>query len=208
MPALSIIIPHKHQPANDKALSIALSCIVDNTRSDYELLIDTTTPGDPYVLMNDMAKRASGEWVVFGNSDLFVAPDWDTDLLQRADRDTMVSLTLVEPGAIGVHEENIHRDFGMTPQTFQREAFEAYAATSPELPAGNGFYFYALRHRLTFLERGGFDTSLGLFPTPVDIAYHEAWLRDGKQIVRGAGLAYHLQNYSNPVEQAKAVRGG
>jgi hypothetical protein len=208
MPVLSIIIPHKHEPRNDKALQIALSCIVANTRNDYELILDTTTPGDPYVLFNDMAKRATGEWVLFGNSDLFLAPNWDVELLKQADRDTMVSVTLVEPGAIGVHIENIHRNFGMTPETFQREAFEAFATSDPELPAGDGFYFYALRHRQTFLDRGGFDTSLGKFPIPVDIAYHERWLKDGKRIVRGRGMAYHLQNYSNPVEQEKAVRHG
>lgn len=205
-PTLSIIIPHKHEARNDAALSIALSCIVANTRSDYELMVDSTTPGDPYVLFNDMALRATGEWVLFGNSDLFLAPNWDVELLKLADRDTMVSVTLVEPGAIGVHIENIHRDFGMTPETFRRAEFESFASSDPELPAGDGFYFYALRHRQTFINRGGFDTTLGKFPTPVDIAYHEAWIRDGKRIVRSKALGFHLQNYSNPVEQEKAVR--
>jgi hypothetical protein len=205
MPALSILLPHKHEPENDKALAIALSCIVANTRVDYELIVDTTTPGDPYVILNDMARRAKGEWLFFGNSDLFVAPKWDVELLNLADPDTMTSITLVEPGAIGVHIENIHHSFGMTPETFRRAEFEAWAATDPELPAGNGFYFYALRHRQTFLDRGGFDTSIGAFPIPLDINYHEAWLRDGKQVVRSKALAYHLQNFSNPLEQEKAV---
>lgn len=206
MPNLSILIPHKHEPENDKALAIALACIVANTRCDYELLLDTTTPGDPYVILNDMARRATGDWLVFGNSDLFFAPGWDVEALKLADPDTMVSITLVEPGAIGVHIQNIHRNFGYTPETFDRGGFESFAQSSPELPAGEGFYFYALRHRETFLSRGGFDTRIGPFPTPVDIAYHEAWLADGKRVVRSAALAYHLQNYSNHAEQEKAVR--
>lgn len=208
MTKLSILIPHKHDTENDKALSVALSCIATNTRNDYELLIDTTTPADPYVVLNGLAERARGEYLAFLNSDTFVAPGWDGAMLADAAPDTILNMTLVEPGAIGVHTGNIHHDFGMTPDTFRRGEFEAFAATDPELPDNAGFYFYALIHRETFLARGMFDTERDKFPEPLDIYFWDTWRDDGLPIKRGRGLVYHLQNYSNVEEQTKAVRHG
>lgn len=206
MTAISLLIPHKRDPENDKALAIALAMYAANTTVDVELIVDTTTPADPYVLLNDMARRAKSEWLFFGNSDLFPAKGWDAELLALAEPQTIVNATLVEPGAIGVHIQNITRSFGMRPDTFDRAGFEAWAATSPELPAGDGYYFYALMHRQTFLDFGGWDTSLGAFPEPLDIAYFEKWAAAGRRFVRSKALFAHLQNFSNPAEQSKAVR--
>lgn len=206
MPKLSIVIPHKHEAANDKALAQALACLVANTRSDYELLIDSTTPADPYVVLNSMAQRAQGEYLAFLNSDTFVSPGWDVAMLEDATPDAITNMTLVEPGAIGVHHGNIHIDFGMTPETFRRWDFEAWCATNPALPNNDGFVYYALIHRQAFLDFGSFDTTRGSFPTPLDSIFWDEWQRKGKPIRRGRGLVYHLQNYSNPVEQEKLVR--
>lgn len=208
MPKLSIVIPHKHEPENDKALAQALVCIVQNTRSDYELLVDTTTPADPYVVLNSLVARASGEYIFFSNSDIFVAPGWDTPMLAAAAPDTIVNATLVEPGAIGVHQGNIHRDFGMTPETFKRREFEAFCATNPQPPNNAGFYYYAVIHRQAFLDFGSFDTTRGEFPTPLDIFFWTDWEKAGKKIIRGLGLIYHLQRYSLKEEQDKPVRYG
>jgi hypothetical protein len=209
MPKLTVLIPHKHDPENDKALAIALACLATNTRADFELLVDTTTPADPYVVLNRMAAAAHGEYLFFSNSDIFVAPGWDIDLLAKAQQNTMVTATLVEPGAIGLFPGNMRRDFGMTPDTFRRADWEHWAAVPDgDLPDGEGFYYYALIHREMFLARGAFDTRLGTFPTPLDIHFWDAWKADGLPIVRSAALVYHLQNYSNPEEQSKAVRHG
>lgn len=209
MPSFSILIPHKRNPENDKALAIAMACIAENTRHDYQLIVDSTTPADPYVVLNDLALRASGEYLCFLNSDTFVAPAWDIDMLAQARGDTIVNLTLVEPGAIGVYEGNFTRDYGMTPETFDRAAFEAFAA-APDgaYPSGNGFVFYGLVPRRRFLMRGRFDTSLGRFPLDLDRKFWEAWERDGLPIVRSTGLIYHLQRYSDHDEQTKPVRHG
>lgn len=203
---LSILIPHKHMPENDRALAVALACLAANTRADFEILVDAETPADPYVVLNSMAARARGEYLFFSNSDIFVAPGWDADLLARAATDKMVTAYLVEPGAIGVFEDNITRDFGMTPDTFRREEFEAWAQEPQAQPGGEGFVYYALIHRERFLSRGGFDTSQGTFPTPLDTLFRDAWKRDGLLIERAYSLMYHLQNYSNETEQSKAVR--
>lgn len=206
MSTISILLPHKHDPENDKALHIALACIVANTHCDYELLVDSTTPAEVYTVVNQLARSAHSEWLFFTNSDIFVAPNWDTVLLRHARRDVMVKPTLIEPGAIGVHHENIHADFGMTPETFRQTDFEAFCATNPPIPGPEGFYYYALVHREEFLSRGAFDLTRGGFPLPLDIFFDEAWKNDGHQILHVQSYVYHLQNWSNPVEQVKAVR--
>jgi hypothetical protein len=205
---LSVLIPHKHTPANDQALAIALSCLAANTHADFEIMVDAETPADPYVVLNSMAERARGGYLFFSNSDIFVSPGWDSDLLARAAHDTIVNATLVEPGAIGVFVDNMTRDFGMTPEKFRRAEFEEWAAhlDLTDYPGGTGFVYYALIHRETFLARGGFDTSRGPFPEPLDSYFWKEWKKDGLRIERAYSLVYHLQNYSNEEEQAKAVR--
>jgi hypothetical protein len=208
MSQISILLPHKHDPENDKALMIAVASIIANTRCDYELLIDTTTPAEVYTVVNALARAARSEWLFFTNSDIFVAPNWDTVLLQYAQRGVMVKPTLVEPGAIGVHHENIWANFGMTPETFRQSSFEAFCATMPPVPGVEGFYYYALINREEFLARGLFDLTRGAFPTPLDIFFDDAWKKDGNSIIHVQSYMYHLQNYSNPAEQEKAVRHG
>ena len=206
MSEISIIIPHRHTPPNDKALYIAVASIIANTKCDYELLIDTTTPGDPYEVCNALATGARSEWLFFSNSDVFVAPHWDEVLLRHRSPDVMVKPTVIEPGAIGVHHENIHANFGMTPETFRQKDFEAFCATNPAVPGPDGFYFYGLLHRETFIRRGMFDTARGKFPTPLDIFFDDDWKASGRNILHVQSYVYHLQNWSNPVEQDKAVR--
>lgn len=207
MADISILIPHKHEPENDKALKIALECIIDNTDHDYEVLIDTTTPGEPYTLINRMAMQASSEWLVFSNSDVFFAPHWDTPMLEAAQPDTIVTGVLVEAGAIGVAQQNIRLNFGMTPDRFFRKGFEAWCAEYRGPIDGDGWYFPCLINRNRFLEMGGFDTTKGAFPfVPLDIIFWEKWRAAGKQVQRVRSFAFHLQNYSNQNEQLKAVR--
>lgn len=208
MAEISILIPHKHEPENDKALKIALECLIDNTDHDYEILVDSTTPGEPYTIINHLAMQARSTWLVFSNSDVFFGPHWDTPLLAVAQPDTIVTGVLVEAGAIGVAQQNIRANFGMTPDFFHRQAFEAFCAQANWIADGEGWYFPCLIHRARFLEMGGFDTSNGGFPLPLDIQFWEKWKAAGKQVQRVASYAYHLQNYSNPAEQAKAVRRG
>lgn len=197
MPSLSILIPHKHVSHNDDALSVALDCIVRNTRHDYELIVDTTTPGEPYSLYNALAKKAAGEFVVFSNTDVFFAPDWDVAMLAAANRYAIVTGILVECGAIGVSDRNVNRDFGRRPDTFRRDEFESWCATSDIQPTGIGWYMPCCVHRETFLKMGGFDTSQGGFPIPLDGMFWDKWKSMGLDIQRVRSFAYHLQNFSD-----------
>lgn len=206
MPNLSILIPHKHTPHNDAALQICLSCIVANTRADYELLVDTTTPGAPYAIYNALARKAAAEWIVFFNTDTFVAPSWDVELLANAHPYRIVTPILVECGAIPVNERNVERNFGMKPETFDRAGFEAWSrSTDAPQPRGEGWYMPAMFHKGTFLKIGMYDTSHGDFPMPLDGVLHDKWKSLGMEIRQVRSFCYHLQNFSDP-ERVKENR--
>lgn len=208
-PAISILIPHLRESANDQALRICLDCIASNTSVDYELVIEAVqTRRDIYEVCNRMVDKASAEWVVFGNSDVFMAPGWAEPMWEARQPDRIVTGVIVECGAIGVSHLNVHRNFGMTPAAFNRSAFERWVGEVWPMPGGEGWYFPSLHHRETFLAFGGFDLSKGGFPAPLDSDYWDRWRASGRQVQRVASYCYHLQQWSFKEEQEKAARYG
>ena len=205
MADLSICIAHKHTKANDAALKVALECIVDNTHCDYELLIDTTTPDDAYVVYNRLVAQATTNYCVLTNSDVFMAPDWDIEWQLNADPNIILSGILVECGAIGVASGNLKHNFGMRPDTFNREAFEAWAVDC-HFPAGDGWYMPCLMPREKFLALGGFDNSGTFGIDSVDTWFWLTWQANGGRLKRVRSVAYHLQRWSDENEQQKDVR--
>lgn len=206
-PAFTILLPHLREPNNDAALKICLDCIVSNTSVNYELIIESVAERrDIYRVLNKMAERASTKWIVFHNSDVFVAPGWAEPLLAAADETKIITGVIVECGAIGVNVLNHHRNFGMTPETFRRGEFERWVKETPEIPDGDGWYFPSLHNRHSFLDMGGFDTHLGTFPDPLDIDYWNRWREAGYGVRRVPSFCYHLQFWSSESEQTKAVR--
>jgi hypothetical protein len=178
-------------------LNIAM--LNENTVSSFELIIDTECPKDPYQIWNETAKTARGEFLVFANTDTLPAPDWDVYMLAHCKPNTIVTGYLVEPGNIGVAAENIHKDFGHSPESFQRFHFEAYATVPhvPEVKEERGWYMPCCVQKEWFLSTGGFDTSKGTFPTPLDIIFWNR-CRDefGTKFLRVDSWHYHFQNLS------------
>jgi len=206
---VTIIIPHYREPRSNAALRICLDCIVANTTINYELLVASAydPERDLYPLFNAMVAQATAEYVLFLNSDMFLAPDWAAPFMEARTPDTIFAGVLVEPGAIGVNDRNVTRDFGMTPERFRRDEFEAYAASGDTVPAGYGWTMPSLHHRDTFLSLGGFDTHLGHFPyEPLDLMYIDKWITSGRKTQRVRSYCYHLQHWSDKDEQDKAVR--
>lgn len=203
MTKLAILIPHKRAPANDRALSVALDCIIANTGVDYEVLIDSETPACPYQVIHQLAEQTQAEYLVFSNSDIFFAPGWAEPMLAMAQPDRIVTGVLVEPGVIPVSSQNVQRDHGILPHTFRRTEFEYWVTHSPTYPLGDGWYFPAMHHRETFLTTGGFDTSRGVFPEPLDKYYWEAWRASGREIRRVPSYAYHLQAFAERSETGR-----
>jgi hypothetical protein len=136
-PAFSIIFPHKRTPVNDQCLKIALHAIKKNTTNKYELIIVEDPPGgkiDPYEAWNVAIPQAKSDHIIFSNTDVILAPGWDLPLVKYFDEKTIITQYLIECGAIGVHLNNIQRDFGKTPAAFRMHEFEDFTRTNPHAP--------------------------------------------------------------------------
>lgn len=200
-PRFSIIIPHKSTFQNDRALSLNLDMLVKNTRdNNFEIIIDTTYPKDPYKIWNEASRNARANVLVFSNSDVLMGPDWDDGLVDYAQPNSIVTGYLIEPGNVGVAVENIQCDFGRTPDSFDRVGFEGFARQlyrqKPVCAEQRGWYMPCAVDRDWFLSTGGFDTTLG-FPNPNDILFWERCIHElGTKLLRTNSIAYHFQALS------------
>ncbi len=201
-PIISIIIPHKRTKLNDKALVQNVQMLADNTTNNFELILDTECPKDPYRIWNEISDIARGEYLVFSNTDVLMAPDWDEWMVAHCKYNTIVTGYLIEPGNIGVASVNIHKDFGRSPDSFRRKEFELYVdeanlgRTVPEVIEQRGWYMPCCVRKDWFLSTNKFPTELG-FPNPNDIIFWEYCIKElGTKLMRVRSFAYHYQNLS------------
>ena len=198
-PKFTLIIPHKITALNNDAMGLNIRMLMENTVYPFELIIDTEAPKDPYKIWNEAARVARGEFLVFSNTDVLMAPDWDQYFIEYCEPNSIVVEYLVEPGNIGVASENIYKDFGRAPKSFRRDEFEDFALRRnafPELKEERGWYMPCCVRKDWFLSTGGFPTELG-FPNPNDILFWNR-CRDqlGTKFLRVNSFAYHFQNLS------------
>lgn len=203
----TVILPHKRNPGNDAALSICMDMLKANTASDdFEILISAAVDRPLFPAIDRLFRQAETEYLVFWNSDMFPEPNWDDAMLMQSGYDTIVNPVLVEPGAIGIHPDNVLMDFGRKPETFRRAEFEEWARTAP-MPGGEGFFAPYMIHRQRYLDLGGFDLSGDLSGfVPRDIDLYNTHKRNGGKVVRARAFVYHLQRYSEISEQEKENR--
>lgn len=209
-PLFTILLPHLRNASNDAALKIALDTLITHTALDFELILESVAERrDIYAVLNDMAARAATDWLIPFNSDVFASPGWAEPLWAARDVNTIVSPVMVECGAIPVNDLNLERNFGRTPQTFQRAEFEAWAQAGggwrDDWRDGDAAWFFpSLIERDRFLSLGGFDTTRGFFPLhPLDIYFWDTWAAAGGRFKRAKSWVYHLQAFS---ETGRGVR--
>ena len=202
MPDMTIVIPHLRKSMNDAALQLNIARLFENTHHSFELVIDTESPRDPYKIWNDVAKIARGKIIVFSNSDVIMAKDWDVPFVKYMQDNAILTGYLVEPGNIGVADVNIHMDFGRNPYTFRPDEFEnfavLYGSNTPEVKEERGWYMPCAFLRDWFIWTNGFDTDRGGFPLPLDIWYWDKCRGNfGTKFIRVRSFSYHFQNLSS-----------
>ena len=142
---ISIIIPTWN---NLEYLKLAIKSIHKHTTTDYEILVhaNQATPevidylrnaGDVEYFSqsssnlgiakptNDLVRLAQGEYILYSNDDIYVAPGWDTALLDKVDEDIhyqYLTAPLFEPEYNNVCM-NSPISFGKTPEEFNEKQF-------------------------------------------------------------------------------------
>jgi len=198
----TIIIPHLHTKMNDECLSINLQMLRDNTISPYEVIVDDRDM-DPYEIWNDQIFKAKTDIVVMSNTDVLMAPGWDS-MVGYCAPNAIVTGYLVECGVILTHPVNISCNFGKSPSTFNRIEFEKFVSeksqTVPHIKEERGWYMPCAVNRDWFVSTGGFDMSKGSFrkKIPLDIYFWDACIKiPGFKLFRANSFAYHFQNLSD-----------
>jgi len=213
MPAFTICLPHKRNAGNDKALAICLSCLLDNTKSSFKLIVDAAYNQPLNERINQMVRQADTKICVYMASDTFVAPNWAEPMLARIDEMTFVTGVLVDSGVFPPLATNVTKDFGKTPETFNREAFEAWiqgelTQGEPSKPDGEGWVCPYMFDKFRYLELGGLGA--GLLPgeefNGADTELFDIHKANGGRVVRVSSYAYHLERYSDIGQQQDIKR--
>ena len=210
MSEFTILLPHKWNMGNDRALAVCLSCLMDNTVHDFKLIMDVAEHEPLYPRVNRMVEQANTELCIYWASDFFAALAWDMPMLDCYEPDTFVTNIVVEPGAIAMHGQNLHADFGRKPETFRREEFEDWAASEAPPMAGEGWYAPYLFSRERFLDLGGlidYDIQDSAGFTNADELLFQRHKEAGGRVVRARSYVYHLQRWSEIEEQEHPKRG-
>lgn len=191
-PLISIVMPTFKSPTNTRALTVALDCIARNTTLTYELLVMAHQDSHFYDVANLLIERARSEYVILTVDDQFVAPGWDTAFWERRDPSVLLTSSLVECGYLPVAEQCLRRNFGMSPESYERESFEHFASARPVMPRVDSWVLPWMVHRNTFLQLGGFDVNA---PTLADCKFWQYWRMSGRAWRQVPSYSYHLQQW-------------
>lgn len=208
LPAFTVLLPHKRNPGNDAALKICLDMLMANTAWDFELRLNAAEDAPLYPRINRMVEEVRTPYCVITCSDIFMAPDWDVPMMAAINYQTFVTNVVVEPGAIGVHAQNMLGNFGMTPATFRRADFEAWTRSAPMI-GGDGWVVPLMFPVDAWKAMGGLDLTMPEFPKSApDQKLLDNWKAKGGAIKRVRSYAYHLQRWSDEDEQTHSKRRG
>ena len=192
-------MPHAINEENDKVLALNVKMIKENTIGPYEILYigNMKRPELVYWGWDMLINAAKYEHVLWHNTDLLLAPNWDANIAALATYNDWISLRVVECGAISSYKTMISTDFGKTADTFDRKSFEEFVKqdTTNRSISEDGWIWYcpSVIKKSKYIELGGFDNT-PIFPHPQDIVFKDkAIAANWKFCVSNHSYAYHLQ---------------
>ena len=140
----------------------------DEVRNDPRITVDWSNedPTDFYIdnvyrAWNEGVTNATTQAVVMLNSDMFPADGWLDELLEAwrpRHRDTVPTSLLVESGRVPSGMPEYVRDFGRTPEDFDKAKFLQYADSikKPGQTEPGRLYMPILVDRQEFMDVGGY----------------------------------------------------
>lgn len=195
---ISIVFPHAINSGNDRLLELKFDMLAENTTCEYEVLFlpNEKRPEVVYKFWDWGMRNAKYDLLLWDNSDIVYAPGWNELPIKYADKADWIGLELVECGQIGVHPNNIHKDFGITAETFRRKEFEdwvkEYSKPRPEFRKGFCWYSPSVWKKSWYIARGGFNFNKP-FPYPNDAEFKEHCESVGSKFIVVNSFAYHFQ---------------
>lgn len=101
--------------------------------------------------------NASGDVIVFVNSDMAFSDGWLDNLLKNLKEDRIVTSRLVESGKLRSGKYGIEKDFGRTYSQFNDAAFQEFAKkiSSPKIREG-GLFMPCAMYKDIFVKSGGY----------------------------------------------------
>lgn len=153
-----------------------------------------------YRAWNHGGMAASGDVLVFVNSDMAFTPGWLDNLLRRLNEKTVVTSRLVESGKMRSGKYGIERDFGTTHSKFDDNAFQEFARRISRDKAGPGGLFMPCAiYADTFRRSGGYPIGNRTEPdgstTSGDAIYFYETLRamGVSHVTAFDSIVYHVQ---------------
>lgn len=147
--------------------------------------------------LNDAARLATSDWILFMNDDMFCTPGWDQALvsaLQSLDgQPAYLAAQLIEPTDTG-NEQVVVADFGSNPSHFNELGLLAYVKQMPVAADRNGMALQPmLLHRRLWQLVGGYSIEFGPGMSSDDDLLMKLWLV-GCRVFRvvSASRIYHF----------------
>lgn len=157
--------------------------------------------GSIYNAWNFAAEKASGEIIVFVNSDMAFSKDWLENLLKRLNKTKVVSPILVESGKLNsLLPHTITKNFGRNHKTFQEEKFKDFAEVLKEdTEQILGAFMPVAIHKENFIKAGGYPEGNRILPSGLNISgdwifFYERLEKLGiKHTTSFDSIVYHIQ---------------
>lgn len=161
--------------------------------------------------LNDAARLASNDWILFMNDDMVVTPGWDqafaAALHEVGEQFAYLAAQLTEPVDTGNVQVNV-ADFGTGPENFDETGLLAYMASQTPSPQRDGVALQPMliSRRLWHLV-GGYSIEFGPGMSSDDDFLMKLWLV-GCRIFRvvGASRIYHFG--CSTTSRVRRNRGG
>jgi len=101
--------------------------------------------------------NASGDIIVFVNSDMAFSHNWLENLLKSIKKDRIVCSRLIESGKMLTGKHGINRNFGQTHEEFNNEDFQSFAEKikKAEIREG-GLFMPCAIYKQSFIKSGGY----------------------------------------------------